>query len=71
MQSLCPRIRDTFFDTLETANTTTTLSAGIRNIDTAGVGKFRFIIRLTRNTASITAPDRVLVDNLRLLMMQP
>lgn len=64
-------IRAEYYDTFENANTQTTLSAGFRKRDANHV-KLRFIMRLTRDDASaVTAEERVLVDNLRLLKMKP
>ncbi|VGO12599.1 hypothetical protein PDESU_01152 [Pontiella desulfatans] len=65
------QIRDDYFDTLERPDTRTRLSAGFRKRDTDHV-KLRFIIRLTRdNATAVTADERVIIDNLRLLKMKP
>ena len=65
------QIRDDYFDSYENAHSQTRLSAGIRKRDNDHE-TLRFIIRLTRNDASaVTADEHVLVDNLRLLKMQP
>ena len=65
------QIRDDYFDTFENADSQTVLSAGFRKRDADHV-KLRFIIRLTRDDASaVTADEHVLIDNLRLLKMQP
>lgn len=64
-------VRAENYDTFEHADSQTMLSAGFRKRDTDHV-TLRFIIRLTRDDASaVTAEERVLVDNLRLLKMKP
>jgi hypothetical protein len=65
------QIRAEYFDTFGQADTRTVLSAGFRKRDTDHV-TVRVILRLQRdNAAAVTAEERVLVDNLRLLKMQP
>jgi hypothetical protein len=64
-------LRTEYFDTLERPNDQTMLSAGFRKRD-ADHTKLRFIIRLRRDDkSSVTAGERVLIDNLRLLKMKP
>jgi len=64
-------LRTEYFDTYEHANSQTMLSAGFRKRD-ADHTTFRFYIRFRRDDASaVTATERVLIDNLRLLKMQP
>jgi hypothetical protein len=64
-------LRTEEYDTFENANTKTMLSAGFRKRD-ADHTKARFHIRLRRDDQSaVTADERVLIDNLRLLKMKP
>jgi hypothetical protein len=64
-------VRTENFDTYENANSQTVLSAGLRKRDTDHE-TLRFLIRLRRDDASaVTADERVLIDNLRLLKMKP
>jgi hypothetical protein len=64
-------VRTDFFDTYERANSQTMLSAGIRKRD-ADHQTLGFQIRFRRDDASaVTANERVLIDNLRLLKMNP
>ena len=64
-------VRTDYFDTYEHANSETMLSAGSRKRD-SNHHTLRFHIYLYRDNASaVTASERVLIDNLRLLKMQP
>jgi hypothetical protein len=64
-------VRTDYFDTFGNAHSQTVLSAGVRKRD-ANHETLRFQIRLRRDDKpAVTASERVLVDNLRLLKMQP
>lgn len=60
-----------YFDTFEKGNSQTVLSAGLRK-RTTDFAKLRYLIELRRNdSSSVTAEERVFVDNLRMLKMKP
>ena len=60
-----------YFDTFEHADTQTMLSAGSRKRNAKHL-TLKFRIRLRRdNKSAVTANERVLIDNLRLLKMKP
>lgn len=60
-----------YFDACEQGGRRTMLSAGLRK-RTADFAKLRYLIELTRDDRSaVTAEERVFVDNLRMLKMNP